>query len=110
MAFTIEGNTITLTRGDTLKAVVTPKYKDGEDYVPAAGDVIRFALKRRYSDADVLIEKEIPTDTFLLHLEPNDTKALDFGRYVYDIELTYANGDVDTFIDRATFIISEEVD
>ena len=30
--------------------------------------------------------------------------------YVYDIEITMADGTVDTFIDRAKFIVTEEVD
>lgn len=108
--FKITGNTITLTRGDTLKATVGMRDKDtGDPYVPVAGDVIRFALKKNYEDASPLIVKIVPNETQLLHLEPSDTKSLPFGNYVYDIEITFANGDVDTFIDKAKFVLEKEV-
>jgi hypothetical protein len=45
----------------------------------------------------------------ILHLEPDDTKGLGFGEYVYDVELTFANGDVDTFINNARFSLVPEV-
>lgn len=110
MSFGIKGTSIVLTRGDTMKVYATPTNSDGSVYVPSAGDRIRFALKKSFTDKDenVLIVKNIPTDTFLLHLDPSDTKDLSFGGYVYDIELTRENGDVDTYI-RGTFYIGEEV-
>lgn len=94
----ISGSDINMTRGDTLLVRFIPT-KDGETYDPMTGDVIRFAMKRKATDADVLIEKDIPTDTFLLELEPSDTKSLDMNkRYVYDVELTDAYGRVDTYV------------
>lgn len=110
MSYSISGTDITLTRGDTLKALVRAEYQDGTDYVPQEGDKIRFACKERYTDRAVLIEKDIPTDTMILVLNPEDTEHLEFGRYVYDIQLTRANGDVDTFITKAKLKIAEEVD
>lgn len=109
--YEIEGTTIRLTRGDTFKTTVGLKWKGtGEDYIPQQGDVIRFALKRSvYTDAEPLIEKTIPNDSMLLHLLPSDTKGLAFGDYVYDIEMTFANGEVDTPINHAIFTIKEEV-
>ncbi len=107
--YKINGTAITLTRGDSFYATVTMEQADGEPYIPQAGDTIRFALKKRYTDSEPLIIKPVPTDTLMLHLEPEDTKALPFGRYVYDVELTKANGDVDTFIWEADFEIAKEV-
>lgn len=105
----IKGTTITLTRGDSLKVVCQPVNANGTDYTSVEGDSIRFALKKNYCDSTVLIEKNIPTDTFLLELDPTDTQNLSFGNYVYDVELTHADGDVDTYIFEATFIIAKEV-
>ena len=113
----IKGNTIEMTRGDTLIVTVGITDENGQDYTPDAGDSIRFALKRAemtlgrkgYKDTDPLIIKTIPTDSLVLQLNPADTKGLDFGEYVYDIELTHANGIVDTFIANAKFVLSPEV-
>lgn len=99
MGYTINDKTkqITLIRGDTLKMQVSI-FINKQPYIPASGDVIRFAMKQSMSSSKVLIHKEIPNDTLMLHLLPSDTKRLAFGNYVYDIEITFENGDVDTFI------------
>lgn len=110
MSYTIKKTTITLTRGDTLKAQITLTDAEGNPYEPAAGDVIRFAAKKNYSDNAILINKKIPTDTMILTLNPADTKELAFGDYVYDIQLTRSSGEVDTFITKGTLVITEEVD
>ena len=107
----INVTTITLTRGDSLKVVCQPVNADGTDYVAEQGDSVRFALKRNYCDSVVLIEKQIPTDSYLLQLEPSDTENLRFGSYVYDVQLTHAvTGDVDTYIAEGTFVLAKEVD
>lgn len=80
-----------------------------EVYTPVEGDSIRFAMKQSYSSSTVLVRKNIPTDTLTLHLEPNDTKELAFGDYVYDIQITFANGDVDTFI-KGEFKLESEIE
>lgn len=93
-------NNITMTRSDSLLATVQIE-KNGEEYIPQEGDYIRFALSRGYkgqSGYQLYIDKQIPNDTLLLELTPEDTSALDYGTYKYDIELTYADGRVDTFI------------
>ena len=111
MSVKISGTTITATRGDTVKVFIPMAYEDGNPYEPVEGDKIRFALKSDCNDAEPLIEKEIPTDTLLLKLDPKDTKNLPQpSQYVYDVQLTYANGEVDTFITKAKFKITEEVD
>lgn len=110
MSYSITGTTITLTRGDTFEALVSATKKDGTQYIPVEGDSIRFAMKESYDDARPILVKEIPIDTMLLVLEPEDTADLNFGKYVYDIQLTKANGKVDTFIAKATLKLSEEVD
>ncbi len=113
----IENNVITMTRGDTLRATVTIT-RDAEPYTPVTGDAVRFALKRNvlngskteYKDAEPLILRDIPIDTLLLELTPDDTKALGFGEYVYDIQITFADGSVDTFIAAQKLVLSPEVE
>ena len=43
------------------------------------------------------------------HIEPEDTKFLSFGKYLYDVELTTASGDVYTVIVPTTFEVLKEV-
>lgn len=107
----ISGTTITMTQGDTLEVPVLLKTSEGDTYIPAAGDIIRFALKAKYKDPEPLIIREISHDTMCLRLESSDTKRLAARRrpYVYDIELSTPDGNVITFIDRASFYVTEEV-
>ena len=110
------GYDIQLTRGDTFIATLE-LVKGGETYTPTAQDSIRFALKHNklksdrtdYQDPEPLILKTIPYDTLVLNLEPSDTKSYGFGEYAYDIEITYASGQVETFI-KGIFTLTEEVD
>lgn len=112
----IDDTKITMTRGDTLSVTISMTL-DSETYTPVAGDTIRFAMKHpemnasrtQYLDDEPIITKDIPYDTCVLRLEPSDTADMDFGTYAYDIQMTYANGDVDTFI-KGKFVIDPEVD
>lgn len=106
----IDETSIYLTRGDSAAIQIHLEDKSGNPYVPVEGDEIRFALKRNYEDFRCLIQKSIPTDTLLLNLTSLETKKLDFGKYYYDIQLSRLDGTVDTFIDRAVFTITEEVE
>lgn len=112
----VNGNTITMTRGDTLRVKVGISV-DGEEYIPVENDVVRFALKHEtlnakktdFADANPLITKTIPGDTLILELEPNDTKRLGFGKYAYDIQITFSDGTVSTFISDS-LKLTKEVD
>lgn len=110
MSFKVKKNTIFLTRGDTFKAHLTINNPDGTEYTPQEGDTVRFALKENIEDQECLILRDIPIDTMLLVLNPEDTKGLEFGSYVYDIQLTKANGDVDTFITASKLKLTAEVE
>lgn len=118
MSVVIKDNKITMTRGDTLLASVGLKNKTtGEDYTPVEGDEVRFAMKskrmtaggKEFYDTEPLILKPIPIAEMVLELEPEDTKPYGFGEYVYDIQITFADGRVDTFIENAPFILTPEV-
>ena len=103
--FEVNGTTIRLTRGDTFYATVTLT-RNGQAYTPDPDDVIRFAVKGplmtpdggNYLDDTPLIRKTVPNDTMVLTLLPTDTKTMKFGLYNYDIQVTLANGDVDTVV------------
>lgn len=116
MSCRIQGTTITLTRGDTLRTQVTMTL-NGQPYTPVEGESVRFALKHPqlnskrtdFKDTTPLILKQIPIDTMILELQPSDTKNLDFGTYVYDLQITFADGCVDTFITEAKLVLTPEV-
>lgn len=99
-----------MTRGDTLRVVLTLVDEEGNTYTPLPGDKIRFAMKHVYDDANPVILRDIPNDTLELVIYPEDTKHLPQpSTYVYDMQITYENGDVETFIDKAKLKITEEV-
>ena len=110
MSYSVSGTTITLTRGDTFMADITINKQDNTPYIPVEGDSVRFAMKGSYEDAEPILTKDIPNDSLKLILEPEDTKELAFGQYIYDIQLTKASGEVDTFITKAKLKLTEEVD
>lgn len=110
MSYSVKGTSITLTRGDSFAADIGIVQPDGEPYIPGEGDKIRFAMKQSIKDDVCLILKEIPIDTMRLVLDPEDTKDLPFGSYVYDIQLTKSTGEVDTFITKSNLTLTEEVE
>ena len=102
-------NTIHLTRGDTARFRITQatNLATGEPYVFLPEDKLEFTIKKSVSDADPLIHKSVSGGE-IIHLLPEDTKPLSFGRYVYDVQLTVANGDVYTIIVPTVFEIAKE--
>lgn len=115
----IEGNHITLTRGDTLTLTVglnteippVPPATEPtiEPYEPVEGDVIRFAVSKGYKGQPgyaLKISKEIPHDTLTFTCSSTET-ALDYMDYNYDVEITHADGCVDTFISDTLTIKGE---
>lgn len=106
----VNGNKIRMTRGDSLCASVVIK-RNGETYTPVEGDRIRFAMSKAYKSEnryELLLTKEIPYDTLLLELYPEETADLEYGTYNYDIEMTSLDGRVDTFI-SSTITLAKEV-
>lgn len=101
-------NNITLTRGDSLYLTIEI-IEDGSTYTPESGDTIRFAMKKSYFDDDVVLEKTIDNNTLVLYIAPEDTSDLDFGVYVYDIQITKSDGDVGTFL-GGLFVVDLEVE
>lgn len=99
---------IKLTRGDTAYLTVSVKTNDGEPYTVKADDVLTLTVKSDYADKEALIEKKITGDT-TFHIKPEDTKGLEFGIYVYDVQITTADGDNFTVIADKKFKVANEV-
>ena len=110
MSYSVKKNTIYLTRGDTFRATIALKDAEGEIYTPQPDEVIRFAMKKHYEDEEPLLLIQVPYDTLELVILPTQTKELDFGSYVWDMQITRSNGDIDTFMTKAQLILTEEVE
>lgn len=106
--YSVNGTNISLTRGDTFKCILSLT-ENSNPYIPDDEDVIRFALKSSYKSEDILIRKIIPHDTMLLRLEAEDTKDMEYGDYVWDLEITRKDGDVDTFL-KGKLKLTESID
>ena len=108
---TIDKNyNIELTRGDTGLFTVYLVDENRDPYTPSQGSSMRFAMSKKYgsSRSECIIVKDIPIDTMTLEIEPDDTKDVPFGDYLYDIELTDASGRVSTVV-MAKFKVTKEV-
>ena len=105
----IINNHITLTRGDSFSCSLDLVDADGVEYIPASGDEIVFSVKRTAFDRKPKLKKTIPNDTLILSIEPTDTMAWDFGDYIYDIKINYADGNIETILADETFSIGLEV-
>lgn len=116
----IDGNNnIVLTRGDTLTLTVALLHEVEpvppateptiEPYVPQEGDVIRFAVSKGYKTDpgyELKLSKDIPHDTLTFTCSSTET-SLDYRTYNYDVEITHADGCVDTFISSQLTITGE---
>lgn len=105
--YAINGNDITLTKGDSFYLNVNLTDAEGHPYEPQEGDVITFTLKKSALEDTHIIQKTVPTDTMTLYLQPSETKIA-VGSYVYDIEIN-KQGDIYTFIPMSKFTITAEV-
>lgn len=100
---------ICLTRGDTARLTISivNDNTDGE-YEIQPDDVLVMTVKRKTTDHDICFQKIVNGDS-LIHIKPEDTSELDFGKYKYDVELRTASGDVYTVIEPSTFCLLQEV-
>lgn len=83
MLIVSEDNSIFLTRGDNAEIEITLT-KDGQTY-DYSNDDVKFGMKRSAFDTDCVLEKEIVDGKLVL--TEDDTKDLEFGDYLYDVEL-----------------------
>ena len=100
-------NDITVTRGDTLHLEISVVDQDNQEYVLQDGDKLVFTLKKNVNTKEIILQKDIIANK--LTINHTDTTLLSYSTYVYDVQLTQANGDVTTVIKPSKFIITEEV-
>ena len=106
----LNGNAIILTRGDSMQIQLALS-KGGNPFTPETDDVIKFSVSnvpKGKCGYVLLISKTINNNTLVLELLPEDTATMAYGTYIYDLEITYADGKVDTFL-KGTITLTEEV-
>lgn len=105
----LTGNHIELVKGKGASIPIILTYRDGSDYVYAPGSVLRFVAKHSYSHASPALVKII-SDDLRLDIRPEETAALSAGSYIYGLQVTYSDGNVDTAIvdGKLTIYESEE--
>lgn len=104
--FEINKNKIKITRGDT--GIFNIEILDRITELPyevQAGDTVRFTVKKSIYQNKPLIQKEGTS----IQINPADTQTLMYGKYLYDVEITLANGMVQTIITPCEFEITSEV-
>lgn len=101
-----------MTRGDTAYLKVNVEKLNGdskESYTIKSTDTLTLTVKdEKELDKQPLLQKTV-TGTATIGLVPIDTKAIAFGKYVYDIQLTTSGGEVYTIVPHAHFIVDKEV-
>jgi len=99
-------NSIELTRGDTARIELAINGDDGKPY-DFSEDTVLFTIKDSTVSVEPLLQKTV-TDG-VIYLAPTDTELMQYGDYVYDVELTMQSGDVCTVITPARFTLTPEV-
>lgn len=108
MLYVKRDGSIELTRGDTARFSVDINDDEGQVYTMRSDDELVFTVKDDIDDIEPVIQKIVTGDN-TIHIKPEDTSELDFGSYIYDVELRMENGDVYTIIEKNTFKLREEV-
>lgn len=101
----ITGTNIRMVRGDSESIGIKIS-----GYTLTEGDFIEFTV-RKYIGSPIFIykkESNFVDNSISVNIYPEDTNNLDFGDYIYDIQLTYG-GSVKTIIRPSRFTIGEEV-
>ena len=108
----VSGTNLYMTRGDTGAIRVAVSDAAGETVPLANGDVIELTVRERLGASGKMLYKKV-TDFIdgeaLITIQPEDTSSLKFKTYVYDIQLSRANGQVQTIIKPSQFEVGSEV-
>ena len=102
---------LSVTRGDTPTMRVTVlQGADGTEYSLANGDELTFTVKKSTRvDSPVLVQKVMTASTGPVFRLTEDDTSLDYGAYVYDVQLRTAGGDVYTVMKPDRLAITAEV-
>ena len=103
-------NEIISTRGDTIYRQININ-KNGTAYTLQDGEKLYFTVKL---DNTAVIKKEfgyadLVDGKVIVKILPEETNALPYGSYSYDVEVHFLNGDVATIIKASDFKLTKEI-
>ena len=108
----VSGTSLKMTRGDTGAIRVIVSDAAGEIVPLVDGDMIEMTVRESLISSEKTMYKKVTefvNGEALITIHPEDTANLKFKTYVYDIQLTRANGQVQTIIKPSQFEVSSEV-
>lgn len=108
----IKGTAISMIRGDSESIQVNMKNSDGQAVPFIEGDTLHLTVRADYSSEDTIVSKKITEfsgGVATIVILPVDTHSARIGKYIYDIQLTRADGTVTTIIKPDTFEILGDV-
>lgn len=111
MILKINGTDIYMVRGDT-RVFTLRLYDQMQKIELSSGDTIYFTVKKSIYTPEITIEKVITTfedNEAIIEILPEDTKELEYGDYVYDIQWTDVNESITTLVEASKFVIKGEV-
>lgn len=105
--FNIYDNRITLTRGDTAVMGLEVLDTNSDAYEMQPGDVAVFTIKKNTVTKEKMLQKVFNADG-LIKINPEETQDWDYGTYYFDVQLTQADGTVQTIITPTEVYITDE--
>lgn len=108
----VSGTNLKITRGDTGAIRVAVSDAAGEAVPLEDGDTIELTVRERLRSPEKILYKKVTEFVYgeaLITIHPEDTSNLKFKTYVYDIQLTRANGQVQTIVKPSQFEVGSEV-
>lgn len=107
------GTKMTMVRGDTERFTVSRRNKETKVLLPfETGDTVYFTVKKISTDTTPqfqIVVSEFVDGKAPITILPEHTKEMAYRDYRYDIQVTKANGDVNTIVWADTFTIAEEI-
>lgn len=104
---------ISIVRGDSGTLTVRCKGPGGEARPFSAGECVRLAVKGGRAAAGGAAAKgrnpDFPEGAAVFSFAPEDTRALPFGNYRYDVRLTDREGNVFTIVPAGDFTVLEAI-
>ena len=98
---------IKMIRGDSEVLLISCK---GYSFVQ--GDKITFTVRKSRRDTTKHLQKiatEFVDGKAVININPEDTSGMDFGEYIYDVQLDRMDGVVKTIVKPAAFTVELEV-